>query len=242
MAINPAGLEMLVKLLREAPAPRRVLCLGYPDMLVTEPQLAAICGERAAPRIRYREDSREILRWHRLEAQMDRVAETRSVFAALDIESDFADISPTRGFEIAVDLNQPAPEHLLGRYDLVYDGGTLEHCFNVGQVMRNITAFARVGGFMVHVNPLNYFNHGFFNFNPTFYHDWYTQSGNEVVTPYYAIFGPVLSPQVVTLEATRAFAQAPERAVLMVAARKKVDAPQSWPMQSKYLEHPGLKA
>jgi len=32
----------------------------------------------------------------------------------------------------------------------------------------------KVGAGIVHINPLNYYNHGFFNFNPTFYHDFST--------------------------------------------------------------------
>ncbi|MGZ5078330.1 MAG: hypothetical protein ACXWHZ_02155, partial [Usitatibacter sp.] len=180
-------------------------------------------------------------RWHDLRREMSRVAETRSVFEALGIESDFIDIVASRGFEKVVDLNQPAPAELVGRYDIVYDGGTMEHCFNVGQVMRNIGSFARVGGFIIHVNPLNYYNHGFFNFNPTFYHDWYTQSGNEVVTPYYAMYGPVLASRVAPLQPTDTFRAAPERAVLALVARKNSAAEPQWPMQTKYVKHSELK-
>ena len=138
MAINSVMLDMVIKIAALLPAPRRMVCLGYPDMLVTEAQIAALCGPEAAARIGYRDDSEQILRWHNLQGQMSRVAETRSVFAALGIESDFIDIVASRGFEIVVDLNQPAPAELVGRYDIVYDGGTMEHCFNVGQVIRNI--------------------------------------------------------------------------------------------------------
>jgi hypothetical protein len=242
MAINSVILEVVAKVAQKLPqAPRRMLCLGYPDMLVTEPQLAALLGADAAAKVTYREDSASILRWHKLEGQIPRIAETRSVFGALGIESDFVDIVASRGFETVVDLNHQAPEELHGRYDIVYDGGTTEHCFNVGQVMRNICSFARVGGFIIHVNPMNYYNHGFFNLNPTFYHDWYTQSGNTVVSPFYAIYGPVLSAQVGTLDATASF-RAPERAALMVAIAKTSAAEPGWPMQSKYLQSPTLRA
>lgn len=240
MAINSPVLDMIAKVAAQMPAPRRMLCLGYPDMLVTEAQIAAIAGPEAAARVTWRDDSASILRWHRLEQQMPRVAETRSVFAGLGIESDFVDITASRGFEIVVDLNQPAPAEMSGRYDIVYDGGTMEHCFNVGQVMRNIFAFARVGGFIVHVNPINYYNHGFFNFNPTFYHDWYTQSGNAIASPFYAMHGPVLASQLATLDATAGY-RPPERSVMLVAAMKRSDAMPAWPMQTKYLQTPELK-
>lgn len=240
MAINGIVLDTLIKLAQRLPAPRRMLCLGYPDMLVTEAQLEKLCGVEVARNVTWREDSESILRWHGLAGRMQQVAESRSLFLALGIETDFVDIVASRGFEIVLDLNQPAPEAMEGRYDLVYDGGTMEHCFNVGQVMRNILGFARVGGFIVHVNPLNYYNHGFFNFNPTFYHDWYTQSGNALVTPCYAMHGPVLGSRLTALNPTDKFA-APDRAVLLVAAMKAVATAPSWPTQSKYLHNSELK-
>jgi len=241
VAINSIVLDMVVKVAEKLPAaPRRILCLGYPDMLVTEAQIAALCGAGAAAGVRWREDSAAILRWHSLGSQMTRVAETRSVFEQLGIESDFVDITASRGFEIVMDLNSPAPPEMAGRYDIVYDGGTMEHCFNVGQVMRNICAFTRVGGFIIHVNPINYYNHGFFNFNPTFYHDWYTQSGNAIVSPFYAMHGPVLASQVVTLDPVAGY-RPPERSVMLVAAMKTSAGEPKWPMQTKYLKTPELK-
>jgi hypothetical protein len=242
MAINSVILEVVTKVAHTLPpTPRKMLCLGYPDMLVTEAQLSSILGAEAASGLTYRDDSASIVRWHKLDGQISRIAETRSVLGTLGIESDFVDIVASRGFETVIDLNQPAPAELRGQYDIVYDGGTMEHCFNVGQVMSNICSFARVGGFIVHVNPINYYNHGFFNFNPTFYHDWYTQSGNAIVSPFYVLFGPVLSAEIGAVDATAAF-RAPERAALMVVAAKNSAEEPAWPMQSKYLKTPMLKA
>lgn len=242
MAINSMILEMIIRAAKQIPQPqKRMLCLGYPDMLVTEHQLVALLGAEATARLTYREDSESIIRWHKLEGQISRIAESRSVFAELGITSDFVDITASRGFEIVLDLNQPAPAELIDRYDLVYDGGTLEHCFNVGQVMRNICNFVRMGGFIIHVNPMNYFNHGFFNFNPTFYHDWYTQSGNTIASSFYAIFGSVLAPQYTMLDPVEPF-RIPERSALMVAATKTSAAEPHWPMQSKYNNNPMLRA
>jgi hypothetical protein len=241
VAITSVVLDMVAQAAHNLPAPLRMVCLGYPDMLLTEAQLEAACGAGTCAGLRWREDSASIVRWHRLEGQLARVAETRAVFERLGIESDFIDIVASRGVEIVLDLNQPLPREMHARYDIVYDGGTLEHCFNVGQVMANIAALARVGGFIVHANPINYYNHGFFNFNPTFYHDWYTQSGHAIVSPFYAMHGPVLARALTVLDPVAPF-QPPERSSLLVAAMKRVDAPPRWPMQSKYLLAPQLKA
>jgi hypothetical protein len=241
MAINAPVLDMLRQTAAQLPAPRRMLCLGYPDMLVTPTQIEKICGPEVLARVAWRDDSESILRWHNLQGQLDRVAETRALFEALGIEADFVDIVASRGFEIVLDLNQPAPPDMAGRYDLVYDGGTMEHCFNVAQVMMNILDFARVGGFILHVNPINYYNHGFFNFNPTFYHDWYGQAGNQIVSPFYAMHGPVLQSRLAAIDPVKSFA-APERSVMLVAARKASPGRPKWPTQAKYLRNTQLKA
>lgn len=241
MAINARILEPLLQLIRQLPRPCRLVALGYPDMLVTPEQLKQLCGELPPDGLAYREDSDAILRWHKLEGEMPAVAETASFFRLFGVEFDCIDIAASRGMEIVADLNAPLPHSLCGRYDVVYDGGTMEHCFNVGQVMRNITALARVGGFIAHVNPLNYYNHGFFAFNPTFYHDYYSQNGHRLASPFYGLHGPVLDSQAVVLPATQGFRSLPERCALMVVAQRCNERAGVWPMQHKYLANPELK-
>jgi len=241
MAINAVALDILAKLARNCGDSGRLLSFGYPDVLVTAERLRGTCGEQVAASVEYRSDAPGILRWHGLDASAGGVPETRSLLKCLGVDSDFIDIAPSRGFEKQVDLNQAAPPELVGQYDIVYDGGTMEHCFNVGQVMRNAFAFAKVGGFIVHVNPLNYFNHGFFNFNPTFYYDWYARNGHPLVFPLYAMFGPLLDPKVTVLDPYKPFKGAAERTVLVVVAQKKSAAEPAWPMQGKYRATPGLK-
>ncbi len=241
MAINAPVLELLIKSAARVPGPKRLMCLGYPDMLVTDEQLKALCGADILDRVRFREDSDSILKWHGVAGRMSRMVESQSLFAALDLAADFLDIHASRGFEIVADLNQPLPDDLHGRYDVVYDGGTMEHCFNVGQVMQNILGLAKLGGHIVHVNPLNYYNHGFFGFNPTFYHDFYTQSGNRIASEFYGLHGPVLDSQIVKLPPLQGFNAAPERMAVLVAAQKLKEGAPVWPLQSKYRANPELR-
>ena len=169
-----------------------------------------------------------------------RIAETRSLFEAMGVETDFVDIVASRGCEIVMDLNEPALPAMIGAYDLIYDGGTMEHCFNVGQVMRNIHAMTRRGGYIVHLNPVNYFNHGFYNFNPTFYHDFYTQSGNRIVGDFHVLYGPVFGSKVARVHPTAGGAELPAKSVVLVVAQKTSEAVPGWPTQTKYLNNPNL--
>jgi hypothetical protein len=107
--------------------------------------------------------------------------------------------------------------------------------------MLNILKLGKVGAYIVHNNPLNYYNHGFFNFNPTFYHDFYTQSGSRIASEFYGLHGPSLQAQIVTMPALQSFRSVPERMTVLVAAQKLVDSEPAWPLQSKYRANPNLR-
>jgi SAM-dependent methyltransferase len=77
-----------------------------------------------------------------------------------------------------LDLNRPVPAALHGRYDLVYDGGTTEHCFAAAEALSNALRLARTGGRIIHHLPLNnWIDHGFYQFSPTLFFDFYGANG-----------------------------------------------------------------
>jgi hypothetical protein len=235
MAMNSFVLEMLMNVAGKFPQGVRVASLGYPDMLVKESVLEKMFGTDALARTARRADLDRILALHGLTGQMDRVYDTVNLLAHRGIEMDCLDIVASRGVEIVVDLNEPIGEELQAKYDIVLDGGTMEHCFNVPQVLKNVLTMTKRGGYIIHVNPLNMFNHGFYSFSPTFYHDFYTQTGNRLASDIYGFNGAALSPQVFTLPAVNRFDKAPERACLLIVAQKLTDGKQGWPVQTKYL-------
>ncbi len=81
--------------------------------------------------------------------------------------------------EIVHNLNDPLQSGHQ-EFDLVIDNGTIEHCYNVGQAMMNAAQLCELGGKIFHLNPANWFGHGFWNFNPCTYFDFYQQNGFEV--------------------------------------------------------------
>ena len=89
-----------------------------------------------------------------------------------DIES--VDVSDFEGATYVADLNQPVADNMRGRFALIYNGGTIEHIFDVRTVMRNLHDMLTTNGVMVHVGPMNgWVEHGFYQFNPTFFADFY---------------------------------------------------------------------
>jgi len=82
-----------------------------------------------------------------------------------------------------LDLNLNVPEELHGRFDVVLDGGTMEHIFNVPAVLANIHAMLKVGGRAIHITPSsNMVDHGFYSFSPTLFRDYYSANGYQLLT------------------------------------------------------------
>jgi hypothetical protein len=91
---------------------------------------------------------------------------------------DSIDYYPDEGPSLVLDLNLPLPSDVAPDFDLVYDGGTMEHCFNTVQLLRNAAYLTAPGGMVVHHVPMNnWVNHGFYQFSPTLFFDFYHASG-----------------------------------------------------------------
>ena len=88
-----------------------------------------------------------------------------------------------------IDLNLPV--ELKERYDVVINGGTAEHVFNVFQFFKTCHELTRAGGLMLHSCPFRgWLEHGFYNFNPTFFWDLAQANGYEVVSMLYTEIDP----------------------------------------------------
>ena len=89
-------------------------------------------------------------------------------FSALGAqEIDSLDYSSYENASILHDMNLPIPTGLRQRFSVVYDGGTIEHVFNIPQAFRNCMEMVRVGGHFLQTNIANnYMGHGFWQFSP----------------------------------------------------------------------------
>lgn len=94
------------------------------------------------------------------------------------------DYSPYEGADIICDLNSyDLPAEYIGKFDLVIDGGTLEHVFNQNNAINNINRLVREGGYVYHMLPCSgWVDHGFYSYSPTFFEDVYTkENGFEIM-------------------------------------------------------------
>ena len=115
------------------------------------------------------------------------------VFKALGARSVASlDASAFEGAEYVHDLNQPVGNQLKQKFDLVFDGGTLEHVFNFPVALQNCMEMVREGGrFITHTVANNWCGHGFYQFSPElFYNVLGEDNGFEVERMVVHIVGP----------------------------------------------------
>src|SRR5215469_5493993 len=89
----------------------------------------------------------------------------RAFLGASSVEA--LDYSDYEGAQHVHDMNEPVPEAMVGHFDVVYDGGALEHIFNFPTAIANLMRMTKVGGRVFMSTPANnFFGHGFYQFSP----------------------------------------------------------------------------
>lgn len=172
MGLSALELEIIVPLCKEFGRPFTVLSLGHPDILATPRQLLACIGKEIGI------DNEGVAKSRRYHVKDGIVGNARLVFDSIGGTLTVIDVRDLYGVDYIVDLNYPK---VLDRYDFVIDPGTTEHCFNVGTAIKNAARAVRIGGYIYHMVPLCHWNHGFWNFSPGAFADFYEDNGFEIL-------------------------------------------------------------
>jgi len=93
---------------------------------------------------------------------------------------DFSDIE---GAEFIHDLSKPVGTKLRKKFDLIYDGGTTEHVFDIAMSFRNVHRMLKDDGvFISCVGADGWFGHGFYQVGPDIpWRYWGATLGYEVL-------------------------------------------------------------
>lgn len=117
-----------------------------------------------------------------LKSPNDPFAET--FFRSLGYERvDSMDISGFEGASIIQDLSKDLDPTLEEQFDVIYDGGTCEHIFELPTAYRNLHKMLKKGGVLIGHSPCNnWINHGFYQISPEMvYGFWEKAMGYEVL-------------------------------------------------------------
>lgn len=177
MALPIYALKHIAKYLKPN---SNVAMLSYQDIIANPHTVMSVFGMGYQSDIKYRQDSDKIVEWHKASNITQHVVDTRWLFESLGHQIDFFDITKARGEEIFLDLNFNLPIKHRYQYDFVFEN-TLQHVFNIGIAMSNVFQLCKKGGIIMHLNPLNLINSGFYSISPTLYKDFYEENDSEIL-------------------------------------------------------------
>jgi len=107
------------------------------------------------------------------------------VFKTMGVQQlESIDYSAYEHATIIHDMNQPIPGELENAFDFIYDGGTLEHVFNIAVALKNCQLMVKPGGYiLLTLVTNNYMGHGFYQFSPDFlFANFNTSTGFEILS------------------------------------------------------------
>ena len=154
MGIDGAGITFLSGAKRRGVDFTRTLTLGRQEFFPRPGELQHVFTHMGVP-----ENPETFLRANRF---ADRFFTLRGVHELVS-----RDYSEYEGATIIHDLNQPLPAKWRETASVVFDGGTLEHVFNVPEALRTCMELVALGGHFIQITMANNFlGHGFWQFSP----------------------------------------------------------------------------
>lgn len=227
MGLYAFEIERLARL--SLPRPFTALSFGHPDILATPADLSHLFGGELPI------DNKEVRESRRMSPPEDIIGNARIVFKAMRGKLRVADKYRGYGVDFIVNLNNPIPEGKINSdFDLVIDPGTSEHCFNVGQALVNMASCVGVRGYIYHRVPLAHFNHGFWNFSPCAFYDFYSHNGFEILELVAERGGKTESVPFAKGGPKWIYNNDGRKCQLICMARRNSDTPVTFPTQYKY--------
>lgn len=189
MGIPRGTARLLLDEARERPFHGRLLELGKMTVYVTAPELERWAAAQGATLAAAGEPELS----HLPALARQGCLSDRDLFRRLGFaEVESADVSDWEGADRILDLNEPVPEELRGRYDAVFEAGTIQHVFDQPRLFANLHALLAPGGRVVHgmAPSSNHVDHGFWMYSPTLFHDFYTANGWRIESLCFFEFSP----------------------------------------------------
>jgi hypothetical protein len=191
-----------------------------------------------------REDSIEILTWHKQQVKLgnDLVVDTWDAFSAIGADMIAFDIYPGRGREVLCDLNNGLPLEYRNTADVVFDCITNQIACPLNGLFAGIHA-AKAGGTIVTCLPMTMVNQGYYNISPSILHDVYTANRVDIVSMV-GVVGVYERRAVVSVDPVVRMRDVPDDTMLLTVAVKTSDTPDELiipSVMSKFVKTPNCK-
>lgn len=171
MGLELHEIEILARLAAGLRQPLDVLSFGHPDILATPGELYPVLGKTMPV------DNEEVRNQRNGIPGENIVGNARPVFEAMGGKLKVADAIAASNVDIQFDLNR-SPDFqnkYLGEFQIVIDPGTSEHIFNVARALGTMAECVALGGFIYHMVPMASWNHGYWNFSPIVFTEFYCE-------------------------------------------------------------------
>jgi hypothetical protein len=189
MGLTSPNLKYIIKLKKKYNLKGPVLTFGNQDIYATEKQVISWLESEKLPVKKLKNISYSTSR------TMEEINSNSKNFIHAKTFFDFLNIPEKQYFDIDKfdfdkpkilhDLEKPLPSRYYNFFRFIIDSGTLEHIFDIKSVMTNIVYATKIGGYVLQMIPAeNFLNHGFYQFSPTFFYDFYTANGFDVIESY----------------------------------------------------------
>ena len=159
----------------------RIAFLGYTDLMLSETAWSNLGVSQS--QLQNRSNWKNLVKIHDRPDVTVVPTLTSAIEAILGKEFSLTvfDFTKYEGTEVEWDFNFPIPKKYIGKFDIVIDGGTCEHIFNIAQALSNVNLMLSKNGIAYHGGPLCWPNHGFYGYNPTLFADFYEANTCEII-------------------------------------------------------------
>lgn len=189
MGLTTPNLKYLLKIKKSRKFKGPILTLGNQDIYATESDVKKWMKDEHLPikKVRkiYYSQSKGM---SEINIESAKYIHAKTFFELLGIPLDkYFDIDkfPFDSPKILHDLEQPISSKYYNFFNFIIDGCTITHILDLKSVLTNVVKMTKVGGYVLHINPAqNFLNHGFYQFSPTFFYDFYSHNGFEIVESY----------------------------------------------------------
>ena len=140
----------------------KILCLGFPSVMLPGEFSA---NKNLTPRLPNNNIEANLLKASQHNGYNLNFYSFEDALAYLFPERSYTfellDIHPNQYPGIVWDLNKEIPYNYYGKYDIILDSGSLEHCFNIGTGFQNIARMVSTHGVIISAIPYFSPHHGY---------------------------------------------------------------------------------
>jgi hypothetical protein len=194
MGLSVRDIKYVIKTVDKYKIQGPLLTLGNQDIYATEQQIidwmkVCNCKQCVPASIAYSTSASTA----KINTEAKKYIHAKTFFEFLGIPTDqYYDVDKF-DFDkpkILFDMQDEVDRKFCNKFNFILDSGTLEHIFDIKQVLSNIVKMTKLNGYVLHIIPThNFVNHGFYQCCPTLFYDFYKANGFKIVEAYIVEIG-----------------------------------------------------